>query len=74
MTRAKNVIISVVIKAGNKDTFFVVYSRANREGSKKGMPLIKIYPIIIKSMEKVARAENITIPFINLLKLNHLPF
>lgn len=67
--KAKKVIIRVVIIAGSKETFSVVYSKANNEGFIYGIPLIKIYPIIANKVEKVAKAENITIPLINLLSL-----
>ena len=72
---AKQVIIRVVIIEGNKDTFSVVYFKANKEGFICGIPFIKIYPIIIKSIDRVINAENITIPLINLLNLfNYFTF
>ena len=69
INKDKNVIIKVVIIAGNKETFSVVYSKANREGFICGIPFIKIYPIIINKIEKVKNAESITRVLISLLNL-----
>lgn len=75
INKDKNVIIKVVTTAGNKDTFCVLYSKANNEGFIYGTPLIKIYPMIINSIEKVENPEKNTSPLINLLNLfNYVTF
>ena len=52
----KRVIVTVFIMAGSIETFSLLYSRANREGFKLGMPLISIYATIITTTAAVITA------------------
>lgn len=63
----RNINIKVVIIAGNKDTFSIVYSGKNNDGLKLGIPLINMYAIMKKSTLNVINAADFTAYFKSLL-------